>query len=123
MSDIYNIKLKSGIEIISEVLPVTELPEELRKPNHIVLSHPVVINSHPIYIEDDDVFDIRYSYQPLLNFSKHAGLALSESEILIIDSIHPSQVEMYVGIVIELYGHLYEDEEQDDQDIDIPTLH
>lgn len=123
MIDIYNIKLKSGIEILSEVLPVTELPEEMRKPNSIVLSHPVVINSHPIYLEGDEVFEIKYSYQPLLNFSKHAGYALSESDILIIDSIDPKQAEMYVSIVIEIYGHLYEDESEDDQDIDSPTLH
>jgi hypothetical protein len=124
MGNICNIKLRTGQELITEVLEDDEAKDFIDTGEYTMLSHPIIISTHPIYDPDSEEFIIRYSYAPLLAFSASALYPIETSELLVISELHDSHYQHYIEMVIDMYAWLHIDEDDlEEPEEQGPTLH
>ena len=130
-SNIYNIRLRTGMELITEILTVDELNEidtditklfnDDDREDTVLLSHPIVVVTIPV-TSNGEVF-LENFYHPYLQHSKHACVAIDTDLIVSVDEIHPNAAQDYVEAVIAVYGHMYEDSEDTPDEQSTPTVH
>lgn len=132
MSNIYNLRLHTGMELITEMLTIDDINEidpgvaklftDDESDDTVILSHPIVVMTVPVS-RDGDMY-LENMYHPYLHHAKHACVALHNGDILSIDELHPDAQPDYIEAVIAVYGHLYDDAEDKNQDqSDTPTVH
>ena len=129
-SNIYNIRLNTGMELITEMLSfddineidesVAELFTDGDKEDTVLLSHPIVVLTIPVTHDGEVMIDS--FYHPYLQHGKHACVAIDSSLIMAIDEMHPDAVPDYIEAVIAVYGHLYDNSDEPEEQ-DTPTVH
>lgn len=129
-NNLYNFRLRTGMEIISEMLSIDEVNEldpgvsklftDDESDKTVILSHPIVVVTIPV-TRDGEVF-LENFYHPYLQHAKHACATFHVDDIMSIDELHEDAHTDYIDAVIAIYGHLYEDSEQSENS-DSPTVH
>lgn len=128
--NIYNLRLQNGTELISEIISFEELKEispdafEVFTEDDVILAHPIMVHTTSYYDNNDGTTGLDSIYTPFLTHSKHGCVSIPSDSVLVIDDIHDSMIDQYVDSVIAMYGHLYEDaEEQSEPSLPPITLH
>ncbi len=133
--NIYNIRLTTGMELISEMLSIDEMNEVDEKiaelfteedaEDSVLLSHPIVVLTVPM-VSNGEAY-LENFYHPYLHHSKHACVIIDSDLIMSIDELHPNAIPDYIEAVIAVYGHMYEDSTEEtsepDTDPSLPTVH